>query len=348
MTGARWPTGYEKGPEAGLVCDDSSRIDNPGRRVSRRLEKNGLERGPSDPLGYPLGMKGRTTAWLCVLAAILTTAPVRSAEAPAKVPTFPVPMPGSGAGDLSKLRQRLARVDSADVSRACGNLSLPWVYRGPVGRRMALRTFGRRHGGRDWAEATARLMVEHLKPDTTLKRRGQAACDQDGGPPVFLSTFFADSGPTLALMSFQEDFVEVFDADGSLGAFRLSAGTDSLWAALGSVLDTDPLLRGPRPEVSQRDTLPAWVYVDELPDVEHRRTPEYPADAQEQGVSGVVFIRALVGEDGNVHDAYVENGPPLLRDAALEAVWQWEFKPAMMKDKPVAVWVGLPVKFSLH
>src|SRR5215471_5076566 len=288
-------------------------------------------------------MNGRCIVRVCVLAAILVAAPARPAEPPVKIP-----LPEPGAGDLNKVRLRLANVDSADVSRACGNLTLPWVYRGPSGRRMALRTFGRRHGGRDWAEATARLMVEHLKPDTSVKRRGQAACDQDGGPPVFLSTFFTNAGSTLALISFDEDFVEVFDADGSLGAFRLGAGTDSLWAALGSVLDTDPLLRGPRPKASKQDTLPAWVYVDELPNVERRAAPEYPADAQEQGVSGVVFIRALVGEDGNVHDAYVENGPPLLRNAALEAVWQWEFKPAMMKDRPVAVWVGLPVKFSLH
>ncbi|MCC7014455.1 MAG: energy transducer TonB, partial [Planctomycetes bacterium] len=32
----------------------------------------------------------------------------------------------------------------------------------------------------------------------------------------------------------------------------------------------------------------------------------------------------------------------------LHAVKQWEFVPAQSEGKPVAVWVGCPVKFSLR
>src|SRR5262249_8237712 len=97
--------------------------------------------------------------------------------------------------------------------------------------------------------------------------------DPDQGPPVYLSYLYTQPSPTWALMSFDEGSVQFFDADGTLGRFKLGAGADSLWAALGSVLDTDPLLRKPRPEVIPPDTasLPQWVYVDELPEAFERR-----------------------------------------------------------------------------
>jgi protein TonB len=39
---------------------------------------------------------------------------------------------------------------------------------------------------------------------------------------------------------------------------------------------------------------------------------------------------------------------PVLDDAATKAVKQWVFKPALSNNKPVAVWVAVPVRFSLH
>jgi protein TonB len=38
----------------------------------------------------------------------------------------------------------------------------------------------------------------------------------------------------------------------------------------------------------------------------------------------------------------------MLDAAAAAAVRQWRFKPATSKGEPVAVWVGIPVKFTLH
>jgi len=37
----------------------------------------------------------------------------------------------------------------------------------------------------------------------------------------------------------------------------------------------------------------------------------------------------------------------LLDSAAEEAVRKWLFKPALTGGEPVAVWVGVPVKFTL-
>ena len=65
--------------------------------------------------------------------------------------------------------------------------------------------------------------------------------------------------------------------------------------------------------------------------------PEYPAGAIAAGVEGEVTIRAVVGPRGNVIDERVVSGPPQLRDAALEAVSRWRYRPYEQDGKPVAI-----------
>ena len=91
-----------------------------------------------------------------------------------------------------------------------------------------------------------------------------------------------------------------------------------------------------------------YVYVEELPEAVTRIAPIYPDLAREAGVDGTVMVQALVGKDGKVKDVRVVKSIPMLDDAAKSAVRQWVFKPALSNNKPVAVWVGVPVKFSLH
>ena len=99
------------------------------------------------------------------------------------------------------------------------------------------------------------------------------------------------------------------------------------------------------------DALPKfgdYVYVEELPEAVTRVTPVYPDLAREAGVDGTVMVQALVGKDGKVKDVRVVKSIPMLDESAKAAVKQWVFKPALSNNKPVAVWVGVPVKFSLH
>ena len=91
-----------------------------------------------------------------------------------------------------------------------------------------------------------------------------------------------------------------------------------------------------------------YVYVEELPEAITRVPPIYPDLAREAGVDGTVMVQALVGKDGKVKDVRVVKSIPMLDENAKAAVKQWVFKPALSNNKPVAVWVGVPVKFSLH
>ena len=106
------------------------------------------------------------------------------------------------------------------------------------------------------------------------------------------------------------------------------------------------------PTVSADPDRPAfgeYVYVEELPEAITKVPPAFPDGPRPaSGFEETLIIQALVLKDGTVGDTKVVKSVPGFDQAAIDAVRQWKFKPAMAKGKPVAVWVGVPVKFSLH
>jgi protein TonB len=88
--------------------------------------------------------------------------------------------------------------------------------------------------------------------------------------------------------------------------------------------------------------------VEALPDPIKRVEPKYPDEARSQHIEGLVLVQALVGKDGSIQDTRIVKSIPALDSAAVAAVRQWHFKPAKSKGKPVAAWVAVPLKFSLH
>jgi len=91
-----------------------------------------------------------------------------------------------------------------------------------------------------------------------------------------------------------------------------------------------------------------YVYVEELPEAVTKLQPVYPDIAREAQVEGKVVVQALVGKDGKVKDTRIQVSVPMLDKAAEDAVKRWVFKPALANNKPVAVWVAVPVNFKLH
>jgi TonB family protein len=74
--------------------------------------------------------------------------------------------------------------------------------------------------------------------------------------------------------------------------------------------------------------------------------PVYPAIAQSARVSGVVTIEATIGIDGKVTDARVVRSVPLLDQAALDAVRQWEYRPTLLNGVPVPVLTTITINFT--
>ena len=76
--------------------------------------------------------------------------------------------------------------------------------------------------------------------------------------------------------------------------------------------------------------------------------PIYPPIAQSARVQGVVIIEATIGADGRVKEAKVLRGQPLLDQAALDAVKQWQFTPTLLNNVPVPVIMTVTVNFTLQ
>jgi protein TonB len=76
--------------------------------------------------------------------------------------------------------------------------------------------------------------------------------------------------------------------------------------------------------------------------------PVYPPIAQSARVQGIVIIEATIGPDGKVTDARVLRSIPLLDQAALDAVRQWEFTPTLLNGVPVPVIMTVTVNFTLQ
>lgn len=81
--------------------------------------------------------------------------------------------------------------------------------------------------------------------------------------------------------------------------------------------------------------------------VSHSVTPGYPTLARQMKVQGSVILRALIGRDGLIQDLHVVSGPPILANAAQEAVRQWHFKPHYLGSDPVETEAKITVNFTI-
>jgi TonB family protein len=74
--------------------------------------------------------------------------------------------------------------------------------------------------------------------------------------------------------------------------------------------------------------------------------PTYPSVAKAARAGGAVQVQITVSESGEVTNAQVVSGHPLLRDAALQAAKQWQFKPTELSGKPVKTQGVLTFNFT--
>ncbi|MGB2625395.1 MAG: TonB family protein [Candidatus Acidiferrum sp.] len=76
--------------------------------------------------------------------------------------------------------------------------------------------------------------------------------------------------------------------------------------------------------------------------------PVYPPAARAQRVAGDVKLDALIDASGNVTSTKILSGSPLLHLAAIAAVKQWKYQPAMLDGKPTAMHLTVTVQFRLQ
>jgi len=79
----------------------------------------------------------------------------------------------------------------------------------------------------------------------------------------------------------------------------------------------------------------------------HRTTPVYPTIARTVGVSGTVALAATISRTGTIENLRVLSGHPMLRQAAIDAVQQWRYRPYLLNGQPVEVETTINVVFNL-
>jgi periplasmic protein TonB len=93
-----------------------------------------------------------------------------------------------------------------------------------------------------------------------------------------------------------------------------------------------------------------FVPYDEHPVVISLPTPKYPEMARKAEIEGKVYVEVLIDTRGKVVGARIirDSGANAgFEEAALEAAWKGEWRPAMQNKQPVAVRVSYPVVFKL-
>jgi TonB family protein len=75
----------------------------------------------------------------------------------------------------------------------------------------------------------------------------------------------------------------------------------------------------------------------------------YTDDARAKGIEGKVVLRFTVDHDGLPQSIQVKQSLyPSLDQAAVEAVREWRFEPAMKNGEPVSMWMEAEINFHLY
>ena len=121
----------------------------------------------------------------------------------------------------------------------------------------------------------------------------------------------------------------------------------------------EPAARGRGPGFippTQAQLPPPWPAAEGIPRVGgairpptqvKKVNPVYPRNAQAERVGGAVIMEAIIGVDGKVRDVRVLRSVPLLDKAAVDAVRQWEYTPALRDGTPTAVVMTITVTFTI-
>ena len=78
--------------------------------------------------------------------------------------------------------------------------------------------------------------------------------------------------------------------------------------------------------------------------------PVYPDIAQEAGIEGQVLVQCFIDEKGRVKETIIVKGIPNtgLNESAVQALRKTRFRPAKQRERPVGVWITIPINFKLQ
>lgn len=166
-------------------------------------------------------------------------------------------------------------------------------------------------------------------------------------PVRTLACFFSNDVESIAFVGFQkrDDFEKGRnELENLVAGIVLSPSPSDGWPE-------PPGLIGP----GRRNDLPEPRRVDpdagvDPPVLRERVEPVYPEEARRSRETGTAILEGVIGPEGCVEALKIlkRTREPLLDAAALRAVRQWTYDPAMLNGKPVSVYLTITVNFQLH
>ena len=113
---------------------------------------------------------------------------------------------------------------------------------------------------------------------------------------------------------------------------------------------SEPLIPPEPPESLKIGKTPQTVQYEIPPKVLKKVPIEYPMYFKNKKFKGVVILEVEILKNVKVGQINVTKsfspGPGHLDEAALKAVKQWEFSPALAIGKPVACWLEIPIELK--
>ena len=134
---------------------------------------------------------------------------------------------------------------------------------------------------------------------------------------------------------------------GVIGGVIGGVGPGVPGGVLGAILNPQPVPR----EIARVVEEPAPQRVPEqvlTSSLAYHPEPAYPAEARQGRITGTVVVNVTVDRTGKVTDAQPVSGPAELRQAAVDAVKQWQYKPITVNGLIAPVIGTVTVTFSLR
>lgn len=75
--------------------------------------------------------------------------------------------------------------------------------------------------------------------------------------------------------------------------------------------------------------------------------PQYPLEAKIKGLNGLVILKVIIDEKGQVTKAEVLRGKEPFAAAAIAAVKHWRYRPAIYQGKPICVYRIIKIPFKI-
>jgi TonB family protein len=336
------PAAPQQGPTSAAAVPRPVTTENP---IPRRLF--------ATPIPYPLELAGTGyEAALSIRVVVNEAGLVESATAGARAvasPRRPPAFPESEAMErfAADATEAISRWQYAPPARAPIAFYLAVVFKAGAAAVVSESEQPQGvHAGATGARMTTPAELAAMQERAARARAASAASGTRSGGPFAPSASTAGGRPPAvnpaAGRGLQETITVTAETPGVArgpGARGGGAGASSSPGA-GAARSETPQVRpdGGPVRVGGNVTAPTQV---------RKVDPVYPEEAKAARVQGVVILEATISDQGRVDSVRVLRSIPLLDQAAIDAVRQWEYTPTLLNGLPVPVIMTTTVLFRL-